>query len=217
MTELSRKRPAPRRPALPKRLFSWLFALGVSLATGIALEGCLVPQSVDPLTTRVHQPPRIPLENVQADLLAPVLTALRPGPTDVLQRCSCTLDLILPIEEDDTSADLEARWFIDYDVNNPPSTGLQNPTKLPGSLDNTTLRGPVVFTVHPDLFATNGTHVIEMVVAEQDAFINSSTQPNRAVNTAGGYQSVVYRFVIDVEPSPTPACAGALPSKRVCQ
>ena len=221
MTDLSRPAQEGGGRQRRKRPFPWAFALGVGLAMGTPMEGCLVPQSVDPVTTRVHVPPRIPLEKIHPDLLAPVLLAYRQGPTDVLNRCSCTLDLVLPIEDDDTSANLDARWFVDYDVNNRPSTGSQNETTLPGSFDNPIARPPVTFTVQPDSFATNGTHVIELVVAEQGAFLPSSassTLPNRAVDTAAGFQSVVYRFVIDVEPSPNPSCPGALPSRRVgCQ
>lgn len=217
MTDLSRPAQAPRGAAQRKRPFSRGFALGAGLALATLLEGCLVPQSVDPITTRVHQPPRIPLSSIHADLLAPVLTAYRQGPTDVSQGCHCTLDLILPIEEDDTSADLEARWFIDYDVNNLGSTGFIQRNPLSGSLDNVTARGPVVYTVQPDALS-NGIHVIEMVVAEQSGFVDiSTTQPNRAVKTAEGYESAVYRFVVEVEPSPKPACPGTLPSTRVCR
>lgn len=185
----------------------------------MALEGCLVPQSVDPITTRVHQPPRIPLENIRPDLLAPVLPAYRPGSDDQVAGCRCPLKLSLPIEEDDTSANLDARWFVDYDPNNRPSTGIQFQTLLPGSLGGSVDRGTVEFQVQPDSFATSGTHVVELVIAEQGAFKDSSTttRPNRSVDTASGYASVVYRFVIDVQASPRPACPDALPSQRVCR
>jgi hypothetical protein len=215
VTGMSRTSHAPRGPAQRKRPFSWLFALGLCLASGSALEGCLVPQSVDPLTTRVHQPPRIPLANIDPNLLAPVLLAYQKGPADLQQGCRCTLDLSLVIEEDDTSADLEARWFIDYDRNTFTTTGFVKNT-LPGSLDNVVTRGPAVFTVEPDNLSA-GVHVIEMVVAEQSAFVDVSTDlPNRAVKTSEGYDSAQYRFVVDVKPSPGPACPGTPPSKRTC-
>lgn len=215
MTGMSRKAQARRGPAALKRPFSWLFAIGLGLATVIAPEGCLVPQSVDPLTTRVHQPPRIPLENIDPAFLTPVLAAYQKGPIDLQRGCRCTLPLSLVIEEDDTSADLEARWFIDYDKNNFITTGFVK-NSLPGSLDNVITRGPAVFTVEPDNL-TAGVHIIEMVVAEQSAFVDLSRDlPNRAVKNSEGYESAQYRFVVDVKPSPGPTCPGAPPSKSDC-
>lgn len=175
-----------------------------------------MPQSVDPITTRVHVPPRIPLASIDPTLLSPVLTTFRQGTADVAPKCHCTLDLKLPVEDDDTSATLEARWFIDYDATNFSSIGPVQTNTLPGSLDNVTVREPVVYTVQPDNFST-GVHVIEMVVAEQSGFDEtSSTKPNRAVKNAEGYESAVYRFVVNVQPSPQPACPDVQPSRRVC-
>ncbi len=174
-----------------------------------------MPQSVDPLTTRLHQPPRIPLASIDVNLLPPVLMAFQKGPSDLLQHCSCPLKLALPVEEDDTSADLEARWFIDYDTSNFSSTGIVLTNPLPGSLANVTIRSGAAFTVEPDSLAT-GLHVIDMVVAEQTGFVASSTLPNRAVRNSDGYQAAEYRFVIDVRASPNPSCPDALPAGRTC-
>lgn len=217
MTGVSRRRERTTDGALGKRPNAWPFLTGLGLAlTTLASAGCLVPQSVEPITTRKHQPPRIQLESIPRYLLAPVLSLSRPGPSD---RCPCKIDLSVTIEEDDPSADLVARWFVDYDLNNPRTTGIAASVPLNGSLDIQALtRGPVVYSFAADSGTPAGPHVIEVVVAEADAFVsNSPTLPNRAVKTAEGYESAVYRFVINVQDPSGQTCRTDLPVTQVCQ
>lgn len=196
--------------------------LGAALALCLPVS-CLVPQSVDPITTRQHQPPRIQLESIPGYLLTPVLPLYRQGSGDVADGCHCKLGISIPfVEEDDPSVDLVARWFVDYDVSDPRSTAVVQSVPLKGDLNTfATARGPVRFEGDALGTLAPGLHVVDVVIAEPDAFIdNSVSLPNRAVKTAEGYESTVYRFFIDVKADQNPAvprCPRNLPSVRVCQ
>ncbi len=162
-----------------------------------------MPQSVDRIENRAHIPPRFNLAAMPAYLLVPELTLYRQGSSDVPLGCHCALDLSLPpgaIEEDDVTVDLLARWFVDYDPAVPRSTGVVREVPLIGQLSNgSSARPEVHFVFETDALGivADGTHVVEVVVAERDGFDDGNTTlPHRAVNP--GYESVVSRFFINV-------------------
>lgn len=201
--------------------FSLWFRLGAAIAV-LSCAACLVPQSVDPITNRQHKPPRIQLESIPGYLLTPVLPLYRQGSGDIADGCHCKLDISIPfVEEDDPSVDLVARWFIDYDVSDARSTAVVQSVPLKGDLNSfATARGPVRFEGDALGTVASGLHVVEVVIAEPDAFIgNSASLPNRAIKTSEGYESAVYRFLIEVKADQDPAvprCKGNPPSVHVC-
>src|SRR5205814_8832196 len=86
--------------------------------------GCLVPQSVDPVTTRPHTVPRVDLANLPRYLLAPFVPLDPQGPADVIANppCQCRLDVTsLVMIVDDPTVDVDVRVFVDYDLNVPQS------------------------------------------------------------------------------------------------
>jgi hypothetical protein len=191
-------------------ILSWLLAA--------AAEGCLVPQSVDPVSTRVRFPPRVVVEAIDPKL-AGASVLLAHGSIDQAQGCSCRLELEVPqIEEDDPTVDLEVRWFVDYDPNIPATQHLAVPSQfLAGSFDSSAVvrQGPTLEADIGELGLTDGVHVIDMVTAEQGGFDDTSTTlPHRAM--LPGYESALQRFVLLVATDNDTACRADAPWKRVC-
>src|SRR5439155_13138906 len=128
------------------------FSRGLRLALLTGLAGCLIPQSVDPIDTREHIPPRIQVDSIPKEQLAPLLPLDHTTPTDTAAGCHCSIKLTVNrIEEQDPTVDLVARWFVDYDVNVPRSVAIVKQIPLAGTFDKTeTTRGPVVYEFEPD-------------------------------------------------------------------
>ena len=204
------------------RRASTVKGLGALFALALAAEGCLVPQSVDSIVNNPHIPPRFDLAAMPSYLLAPELTLYKQGATDQSLGCHCAILFDLPegvVLEDDVTVDLEARWFVDYDPAVPRSTGVVSTFRLAGGSTGSNIqREGVPYTFRADDLGivTSGQHVIELVVAERDAYDESNTVlPHRAMSP--GYASIVYRFFVDVQVQPDanrPKCPAQLPSMR---
>jgi len=181
-----------------------------------------VPQSVDRIENRAHIPPRFNLAAMPAYLLAPQLTLHRQGASDVQLGCHCALDLSLPqgvIVEDDVTVDLQVRWFVDYDPAVPRSTGAVSEYPLPGQLSaGGSDRPKASFAFETDALGivTDGTHVVEVVIAERDGFDDANTTlPHRAIKP--DYEAIVYRFFVDAlvqQVSSESKCPQQAPSVR---
>ena len=232
MTRMSRPASSAEGRALPNTLKRDGSRAGPALAfevlvlvCALANQSCLVPQSVDPIVESPHPPPHFVLDLIPSYLLVPILQLYRQGSAD--QRpsppCHCKLEFSkLFVEEDDPTITLQARWFVDYDPNDPRLAGAVFSNDLgPVDFNNTdTIRPVPSYDFDADRLGifSNGDHVVEIVVAESAAFEASTTLPNRAVKT--GYTSAVYRFFINVKWDPDsarPTCPDVPPSVRVCQ
>lgn len=195
------------------------------IVCALAGQSCLVPQSVDPIVESPHPPPHFVLESIPSYLLTPILQLYRQGSADQSRTppCHCKLELSIPfVEEDDPTVTLDARWFVDYDPNVPRLAAAVFSDELRGDFNNSGTVRPLnghEFDADALGIATNGVHVVDILVAETAAFdTTSTTLPNRAVKT--GYSSAVYRFFINVKVDADPArptCPDVLPSVRVCQ
>ncbi len=182
-----------------------------------------MPQSIEPIVAAPHPPPHFVVETIPSYLLPPTLTLIRQGTADAAATppCHCVLDFNgLVVEEDDATVTLEARWFIDYDVTNVPTTRPWYTETLDGNFDDVTaiLRALNTFTLDADGvgIVTSGSHVVEVVVGEKDGFDPASTTlPNRGMKP--GYTPAVYRFFVDVHVEQVPGqCPQAPPSRRTC-
>jgi hypothetical protein len=180
----------------------------------------MVPQKVDPNDTREHLPPRIDVPSIPSYLLAPKLTIYKPGANDT-PPCHCVLELRIPrIIEEDSTVDITARWFVDYDLSVPRSLSVApgGQVVLPGTFDtNLIVRGPVIYNFEPDALGITDLldHVVEVVVGETAGFDDSATTlPFRTMKP--GYEAAVYKFVVQVN-APKATCPNELPLRRTCQ
>ena len=202
----------------------------------LALSACLVPQSVDPADTRTHTVPIIDLRNLPTYLLTPVVPVYLQGTDDLKSspQCKCVLNIQIPaIKEDDPTVNLEARWFVDYNLNGSAPSQLRALTQvLPGSFNVPgTFRGPVVFvfdpvgrgiTVDPAREPNGSPHVIEMVFAEQQGFAADSAStlfPNRTL--LPDWDGSTFKIVASVRNSTATQCdrnaeLSSPPLERVC-
>jgi hypothetical protein len=195
-----------------------LRALVPGLLAAIALQGCLVPQSVDPQSTRVRFPPRVRVEALDPQLSG-ASVRLTHGSIDQAAGCSCRLVLEVPqIEEDDPTVDLEVRWFADYDPDKPATQRPAVPSQfLSGSFDSSAVvrQGPKLEIDHTSFGLLEGTHAIDMVVAEQGGFDDvATTNAHRAM--LPGYESATQRFTVTVTVDNDKPCRADSPWKRVC-
>jgi hypothetical protein len=190
-----------------------------------AQAGCMIPQSVDPIVAQPHVPPQIGPENVPDYLQPRVLTLYQNGTTDVTSSppCHCRLEFTgITVYEADSTVSLEARWFVDYDTSNPPSTPQRLIEQLEGNFNDVTqttrtLNQPFFFEAATAGATTSGLHVVELVIGESGQFDdNSAALPHRAMKP--GFQSATYKFVIDLHLEQIAGtCPSTPPSRRVCQ
>jgi hypothetical protein len=179
----------------------------VLLAT--SASGCLVPQSVDTTENRVRYPPRIVLESM--DLKLTNRLKLSHGQLD--SGCSCTVTLAIPqVEELNPTVGLDVHWFADYDSS--ANASILYSSTLGGvfTTSDTLRQGPSKSFEASTL--TDGTHVIDVVIAEEGGFSPTSTQPNRGVYA--GYSAATYRFVVDVVTDNLNQCRSDAPYSRTC-
>jgi hypothetical protein len=190
------------------------------------LEGCLVPQTIDPKETALHPPPRIKLDSIPIELLPPILPLFRQGSADLARMppCHCWLELRVPqVEIDDPTATLLMKWFVDYDTAVPTSTRPAMPAETLDATFNS--NNPVrfsrrIFTFDANLLGivTSGVHVVDVVVGELDGFDQTATaRPERTMKP--GYEATEYRFVVDVhlEQDPNhPQCNKVPPALGSC-
>jgi hypothetical protein len=206
------------------------FARGAALASiwGVlvcAQASCLIPQTVDAIVASPHAPPQIVPENMPPYLLPRVLTLFQQGASDVSASppCHCHLEFDgLSVEEPDSTATLEARWFVDYDPSNTPSTRfVRTPDPVPGNFNDVTQTTRPLPTFSFDAaelgIVSSGLHVVEVVVGETSGFDPASTTlPNRAM--LQGYTAATYKFVVDLHLEQiSGSCPSTPPSHRVCQ
>src|SRR5207237_10272017 len=128
-----------RRIRRGARLAPQMFAGMCVLALALLLaEGCLVPQSVDPIATRAHTVPRVNLANLPDYLLEPSipLDPQESGDLAANPPCHCRLDVSIPeIIADDPTVDVDVRVFVEYDVNIPRSQSPVQTVHLTGSFE----------------------------------------------------------------------------------
>jgi hypothetical protein len=206
------------------------FGRGAALAStwGVlvcAQAGCLIPQTVDAIVASPHAPPQIVPENMPPYLLPRVLTLFQQGASDVSASppCHCHLEFDgLSVEEPDSTVTLEARWFVDYDPSNIPSTRfVRTPDPVPGNFNDATQTTRPLPTFSFDAaelgIVSSGLHVVEVVVGETTGFDPASTTlPNRAM--LQGYTAATYKFVVDLHLEQiSGSCPSTPPSHRVCQ
>jgi hypothetical protein len=218
----------PAQPPAAKSLQRQPFLSGAGLASALGVfvcaQGCLVPQSVDELVSSPHPAPYFEVEKIPSYLIAPTLQLVRQGSLD--PPCHCQIQIpSLIVHEDDPTVDLEARWFIDYDVAVPRSQAIvrrDTGGALAGTFkDATYVRRPLLeFDFDADNLgiATNGLHVLTVVVGETAAFDDGATTalPNRTPHA--GFSLAEWQFTINVDVQQDRAnCPQQLPSVRVCQ
>jgi hypothetical protein len=168
----------------------------------LAQVACLVPQSVDPESTRPHTVPLIDLMQLPDYWYTPEVTLYRQSPTDQLANCHCELELQIPaIKEPDPTVTLEGRWFVDYDINNLGQSWVDNP-KFVGAFNNVAdVRGPVLYAFNADALKLDaGRHVVEFVIAEQDGWNTDTTVRPHHRSLNAGWDATALRLVVDVEP-----------------
>jgi hypothetical protein len=163
------------------------------------------------------------LESIPPYLATPVLQLVRQGSLD--PPCHCKLQIpSLPVEEDDPTVDLEARWFIDYDVAVQHTQVIYHDDKgadLAGTFDDPThiKRFVPLFDFDADAIGinSNGVHVLTLVVGETAAFDDTATAlPNRTPRA--GFALAMMQFTINVDVQQDVAhCPQQLPSVQVCQ
>jgi hypothetical protein len=171
---------------------------------------------VDPDTTRAHQPPRIVIDSIPTYYLGPYITLVR-TPRDA---CKCQLELSIPqVIEEDTSVDLDGRWFIDYQPHDPSTWGYRF-SAVPGSLDfRATQRSGPSYTLDPDaLGLSDGFHTVEIVLAEHGAYNDDADNPQTPNRTLfPDYEAATYRFFVKVQTDPEAAqCPQQAPFVRSC-
>jgi len=185
-------------------------------------NGCLMPQSVDPDTTRPHIIPRADLSKVRDYMLKPAMVLYPRGPSDP-PNCRCTLEVETPpIIADDPTVDVEGRLFVDYDLSVPTSQRALTKVPLPGSFQGeNTSRGTVTLSIDADFYGlSKGTHVFELVLAEAAGFaLDSAFPPQRA--TKPDWASSVLKFVVEVQRDldplrPTCDVGASPPQVRTC-
>src|SRR2546430_1946883 len=117
-------------------------ALAAILAAVVGPQGsCTGPQPIHASAEPPHPAPHIVLESIQPYLLARVLTLYQQGSTDLAAspQCHCRLEFdSLSVQEQDSTVTLEARWFIDYDTANIPSTRIAFSDQIAPNFDNVT-------------------------------------------------------------------------------
>jgi len=194
---------------------------------GLGLSGCLVPQSVEQNdnASRQHTVPIIDLSSLPSYLSSPSIPVYLQGTDDVGPQCHCHLQLQVPnITDQDPTIDLQARWYVDYDLGTPPSQlPAAVPTDLPGSFSQPGLsRGGVAFDIDADALAP-GIHVIELVVAEKQGFApdnaNNVILPHRSLLL--GFDGTTLKIVANVQRSAAAQCDRNAPLRsppliRIC-
>jgi hypothetical protein len=196
--------------AIPRSLWR---ARGSMLAVWLLVEsGCLVPQRIDELNADAgpHPAPHFVLQDIPDYLLAPILTLNRQGPADAVAStpCLCHLTLSVPfVEEEDPSVTLLSRWFVDYDVSLPSSQSIWDQRPIPGDVNTLNPVRPVPsfnFDADTHGIVTNGVHIVEVVVGDQNGFDNAPTAaiPHRSMLPQ--YESAVYRFAVQVNVTQDP-------------
>jgi hypothetical protein len=168
-------------------------------------QGCLVPQSVDPIATRPHTVPRVDLTKLPEYLLEPSLPLDPQEAADVAANppCHCRLDVSIPaIIADDPTVDIDVRVFVDYDLNVPRSQSPILTVRLPGSFESPeTTRALPVLSFDEARLGGTGLHVVELVLGEAAGFApDTVSPPHRAM--LPDFESSAFKFVVEVQNPP---------------
>jgi hypothetical protein len=215
MTGLSRPRaeaapdPSRSRPDSrmlhDSRLLRWRAAAIGMLAIAVVLsDGCLVPQSVDSIANRPHTVPRVDVNNLPDFLLAPMILLDPQEGADAAANppCHCEIEIgtnTLKVIDDDPTAPVTVRVFVDYDPSNPNSQPYVDSQELPAVFDTTDTTRPLQnpIRLNSTILRGPGIHVVELVLAETAAFAGpTQPPPYRAMNP--DFQSTTFKFVVDV-------------------
>jgi hypothetical protein len=167
-------------------------------------EGCLVPQSVEPIETRPHTVPRINTDNLPDYLLDPFIPLDPQESADATANppCQCRLVIgdtkIIEVIAEDPTVDVEVRVFVDYDLNDPRSQSPVQTLTLSGSFNTTSpIRHLPPLTFDQARLGGLGFHVVELVLAEAAGFAaDTDPPPHRAM--LQDFQSSTFKFVVNV-------------------
>jgi len=170
----------------------------------VGSSACLVPQSVDPSETAPHTVPVIDLSSLPPHFMTPSNILYKQKQGDKAQGCRCQMQFLIPaVNDDDPTVDLEARWYVDYDIGNPQSQAPVFQQDLPGSFSNPgRVRTGVEFDLDADARGlASGKHVVEVVIAERQAFDDSqsATFPRRSLKK--DFEGTSLKFLVDVQDS----------------
>jgi hypothetical protein len=223
---------ADRRPIrggsrLARKVVAGMRVLAITL---LLAQGCLVPQSVDPIETRPHTVPRIDVDKLPDYLLDPVIPLDPQESADAAANPPCQCRLVIgdnkipEVIADDPTVDVEVRVFVDYDLNdlrsqspvqtitvagtfNPPPNTDPTRRSLPQLIfDQAKLGGP-------------GIHVVELVLAEAAGFAPDTVfPPHRAMLPE--FQSSTFKFVVEVLTPPVgtrQSCSDSPPPPSAAQ
>jgi hypothetical protein len=219
MTRLSRFSTGTMRRSL-SRLPGAMFAIALMVESG-----CLIPQSIDATDADAgpHPAPHIVIEQIPDYMQTPVLILDRQDQLDAAESSACHCELQLnvnQVEEEDPAVTLQARWFLDYDPQDAGTHAVLPPiSDMNGLFDGPTIRTVPIFHLDADAlgFTSNGRHIVEVVIADKEGFdnTNGARLPSRSVRA--GYESTVYRMVVQVNVTQAAGqrCSGNLPSVRV--
>jgi hypothetical protein len=196
------------------------------LAVALLLaEGCLVPQSVEPIATRPHTVPRVDVDSVPQYLLEPSIPLDPQEAADAAANppCQCQIEIKqgdLQIVADDPTVDVAVRVFVDYSLDDPRSQSPVQTITLVGQFDTTsTIRTLPTLSFDESRLGGGGGHVVELVLAEAAGFAPDTTfPPHRAV--LPDYESSTFKFVIEVLTPPVgtrQSCSDSPPPPSVAQ
>jgi hypothetical protein len=235
MTKLSRPAAAAFPNTVRKAANSRRNVRGARLAPGVLAgarvlalvallaQGCLVPQSVDPITTRPHTIPRVDLTKLPDYMFEPMLPLDPQGPADMAANppCQCRLDVSIPaIIADDPTVDIEIRVFVDYDLNNVLSQSPAFTIRLPGSFEtpvSDTTRALAPLSFNAARLNGTGIHVVELVMGEAAGFApDTDKPPHRAMLST--FESSTFKFVVNVAHDPSrQSCSDSPPAPSPAQ
>lgn len=177
----------------------------LALALALLAEGCLVPQSVDPIATRAHTVPRVNLAKLPDYLLEPSVPLDPQESADLTANppCHCRLDVNIPeIIADDPTVDIDVRVFVDYDINIPRSQSPVLTVHLLGTFGSADTTRPLpVFSFDEARLGGPGFHTVELVLGETAGFaLDTVSPPHRAM--LPDYESSTFKFVLEVQTPP---------------
>ena len=181
--------------------------LAATLAAGVILEGCPIPQPLPGVGSidggRPVTPPR-----VLTDSAHPGLAMTDYGP---LVSCpsGSRFDVSATLVDENSEEPVEVRWFVDYDPNSQPlRTPLQIQTLPPPADPTQYLRYPSPFPFTPWDFdrPAERVHVVELTVSNGFLPVGVAGPPGSLLNrtAAAGYEVQIFRWTF--QPSLAGGC-----------
>lgn len=164
------------------------------------IAGCIMPQDIQAESAPLASQRPVPI--IDRSLLNPAETIVKVELDQAVQNCSGQAFEIGSLVATDVTANLEARWWIDYDGTGTPYRVTIFPEKPP----SVTRRGSQLpaSAVSKQVFAGKpGAHVIEVLVAYEDLWDPKDGLQRRLIaGHAGEFTS--YKWVVDFDPSKCP-------------